>query len=93
MNIDPEMVEEMSSKGTLMLEFAIFWGMYLGNAANDAELQIAEEMKQWETDELSDVFAGWADEYYGKEVSDDIGEFFIRKLLALIIGNAVAEAV
>jgi len=68
----------------IIVQFAVLWGQVIGSSIiSSKEMEIAEEMKQYDSEELLKIFSGWADEYkaLGKE---DTVEFFESKLTDLM---------
>jgi len=70
----------------LIIQFAVLWGLYIGSAMGRKEIELAEEMKEYESDELLDIFSAWAKEFLEKDyVADtDLNEFFEEKLCELM---------
>lgn len=64
----------------LPTQFAILWGMEIGSALSSKELEIANEMKQWDSTELQRLFHAWAYEYTKQNENTDIIEFFQKQL-------------
>lgn len=67
----------------LIVQFAILWGEKIASPWGSKEREIAEEMKQYDTEELLDIFSAWADEYNTSTESDTV-DFFEEKLTDLM---------
>lgn len=64
----------------LVVQFAILWGMDIGSASSLKEVEIANEMKKWNSDELYRLFSEWKDEYLSQDEIEDSVEFFRSKV-------------
>ena len=84
-NDEPVSFEKKVDEGNdLVVQFAILWGMQIGSAFSSKEIEIAEEMKQWDSDELFKLFSAWKTEYFGQDIIEDSAEFFQKKLVELL---------
>ena len=71
----------------LIIQFAILWGEFIGGTVlSSKEMQLAEEMKQYDTEELADIFSDWAKEFLENDyiTDSDSVEFFGEKLCELM---------
>lgn len=68
---------------SLILQFAILWGEKIASPLSSKEREIAEEMKQYETDELLSIFSAWAEKYDTSAESDTV-DFFEEQLTDLM---------
>lgn len=70
----------------LIIQFSILWGEFIGSAASGFEIEWAEEMKQYDTEELFNIFSEWTKEFLEENfVADtDSVEFFGEKLSELM---------
>jgi len=68
----------------LIVQFAVLWGEFIGSAVlSSKEMRLTEEMKQYNLEELLDIFSGWADEFSNSDEEDTV-EFFNEKLADLM---------
>lgn len=63
----------------VIVQFSILWGLKIGNATTEKDLKKAEEMKLYDSEELSKIFINWAKEYQHSN-EDDTVDFFEQKL-------------
>lgn len=69
----------------VIVQFAVLWGQFIGSAMNEVEAKIADEMKQYDSEELLPILSEWAREYFENEYGiEDTVEFFHEKLCELI---------
>lgn len=67
----------------VIVQFAILWGEYIGAACSPEELECAEEMKQYDSEELLNLFSAWASEYLAGDEEDTV-VFFEKKLAGVL---------
>lgn len=67
----------------LIVQFAILWGINIGSAITPGDLEIAECLKAYDSEEALALFTRWAEEYMENDW-DDIYSFFINKLPSII---------
>lgn len=72
--------ESAADNNDLVVQFAILWGMDIGSASSSKEVEIANEMKKWNSDELYRLFSEWKDEYLSQDEIEDSVEFFRSKV-------------
>ena len=72
--------ESATDNNDLVVQFATLWGMDIGSASSSKEVEIANEMKQWNSDELYRLFSEWKDEYLSQDEIEDSVEFFRSKV-------------
>lgn len=63
----------------IIVQFSILWGLKIGNATTEKDLKKAEEMKSYDSEELSKIFINWAKEYQHSNEGDTV-DFFEQKL-------------
>ena len=68
----------------VIVQFAILWGEYIGAACSPEELECAERMKQYDSEELLNLFSAWATEYLKGDEEDTV-DFFNVKLAHLLL--------
>ena len=76
--------DECNTNDDLIVQFAMLWGMQIGSALSAKEIEIAKEMKQWDSTELLQLFSAWKDEYVSQIEKPDICEFFNEKVTDLL---------
>ena len=68
----------------IIVQFAVLWGQFIGSAVlSSKEMRLAEEMKAYDSEELLDIFTGWAQEF-GKSNEEDTVDFFNEKFAELM---------
>ena len=73
-----------NNNNDLLVQFAMLWGMEIGSALSSKEVEIANEMKLWNSDELFSLFSSWKDEYLSQDDLEDSVEFFKEKVTDLL---------
>ena len=68
-----------SSLNDVVVQFAMLWGQTIGSAVFGAEVEVAEDMKQYDSEELLKLLSLWAEEYFAGDNEDTV-EFFETKL-------------
>ena len=63
----------------IIVQFAMLWGMTIGSAISPKEIETAEKMKQYNSEELLQLMSEWAEEYVSANAEDTV-EFFEKKL-------------
>lgn len=74
----------MNENNDLLIQFAILWGHQIGSALSQKEVEIAKEMKLYDSIELYNLFSAWANEYRAQTDIDDSVNFFQIKLTDLL---------
>ncbi len=59
----------------LIVQFAVLWGQTIGSATTPEEIERAEKMKQYDSEELLNIFSSWAEKYSDSNIEDSV-EFF-----------------
>ena len=67
----------------IVVQFALLWGIKIGNTSTRKEQNLAEEMKMYDSQELSSIFTAWSEEYLKGNFTDTV-DFFEEKLKGLI---------
>ena len=67
----------------IIVQFAVLWGIKIGNAFTRKEQNLAEEMKTYDSQELSSIFTAWSEEYLKGNFTDTV-DFFEEKLTNLM---------
>lgn len=67
----------------VIVQFAVLWGMYIGSALTPTETERAKKMKEYDSEELLEIFKGWEIEY-SKSDEEDTVEFFNLMLCTYI---------
>lgn len=70
----------------LVVQFAILWGENIGIAMMSHEEDTYKELQAYDTEELSNIFSEWADEYVNSDC-DDSCDFFNDKFVSLMAKN------
>ena len=65
----------------LLVQFAVLWGNYIGSAHSSTD---ANKMKQWDSEELLNLFSTWKNEYLSQDAIEDSVDFFNKKLSDLL---------
>lgn len=63
----------------LIVQFAVLWGIKLANGSEREK----DELRQWDSEELLDLFTGWLDEYRESDYDDSV-DFFEDKVEELL---------
>ena len=63
----------------LIVQFAVLWGIKLANGSEREK----DELRQWDSKELLDLFTGWLDEYRESDYDDSV-DFFEDKVEELL---------
>ena len=63
----------------IIVQFAILWGQTIGSAITPKEIEIAKDMKHYDSEELFHIFSKWAEEYISSNEEDTVA-FFERQL-------------
>lgn len=71
-----------SNTTDISIQFAVLWGQTIGAALALKEHEIAEQMKQYDSEELSALFAEWKSEFLNCKAEDTV-VFFEGKLAEL----------
>lgn len=66
----------------LIVQFAVLWGIKLA----DGSERERDELRQWDSEELLDLFTGWVDEYRESDYDDSV-DFFEDKIEELLNGE------
>lgn len=64
----------------IIVQFAVLWGQTIGSSLSSKEVEIAEEMKQYDSEELLKILSAWAEEFVAGNEEDTV-EFFEEKLV------------
>ena len=73
-----------NSMNDVIVQFAVLWGQFIGSAVlSSTEMRLAEEMKQYDSEELLEIFTAWADEFHTSSEEDTV-EFFNEMLADLL---------
>ena len=87
-NDEPVSFEEKTDEGNdLIVQFAILWGTEIGLACLSplsSENEKGKEMKQWDSEELCQLFFSWKAEYLNQDAIEDSTDFFHKKLAELL---------
>lgn len=70
----------------LVVQFAILWGENIGIAMMSHEEDTYKELQAYDSEELSNIFSEWADEYVNSDC-DDSCDFFNDKFVSLMAKN------
>ena len=68
----------------IIIQFAILWGQTIGTAITSKEIEIAKDMKQYDSEELFNIFSKWAEEYISNNEEDTV-VFFERQLKSITL--------
>lgn len=63
----------------LIVQFAVLWGIKLANGSEREK----DELRQWDSEELLDLFTAWLDEYRESDYYDSV-DFFEDKVEELL---------
>ena len=63
----------------IILQFARLWGLYEAGGWSKEELELAEKLKGYDSEEMGKVLEKWAEEFYD-EGHEDTVEFFEEKI-------------
>ena len=66
----------------LIVQFAVLWGIKLANGSEREK----DELRQWDSEELLDLFTGWVEEYRESDYDDSV-DFFEDKIEELLNGE------
>jgi hypothetical protein len=77
------MIKGVNFMNDLIVQFAILWGEKIASPWSNKETEVAEEMKQYSSEELLPIFSGWAEDYNMSDESDTV-IFFEEKLTDLM---------
>lgn len=87
-NDEPVSFEDKADEGNdLVVQFAILWGTEIGLACLSPlspESEKGKEMKQWDSEELYQLFSSWKAEYLNQDAIEDSANFFYKKLAELL---------
>lgn len=85
-NDEPICFEEPSynDNSDLIVQFAMLLGMEIGSALSPKEIETAEKLKEWNSEELYKLFSTWTQEYLNQETVEDTVDFFTIKLAELL---------
>lgn len=78
---------QYNDNSDLLVQFAMLWGMEIGSAVSVKEMENAKSMKEWDSQELYELFSTWAQEYLRQNNEEDTVAFFSAKLADLLIMN------
>ena len=56
----------------IVVRFAMLWGETIGSALTPEEIKKAEDMKQYDSEELFNLLSGWAEEYLNGDYDDTV---------------------
>ena len=76
----------------LIVQFAMLWGETIGSASTPEEIERAEDMKQYDSEELLNLLSGWAEEYLSGDFDDTV-DFFNNKVATLGSNNDTSETI
>ena len=68
----------------IIIQFAILWGETIGSATTTAEWEEAKLMKEYDSEDLLQLFSAWKDSYINQNITDDTCEFFEMKRKELL---------
>ena len=71
----------VNDNNDLLVQFAVLWGNHIGSAHSSAD---ANKMKQWDSEELLNLFSAWKNEYLSQDAIEDSVDFFNKKLSDLL---------
>ena len=63
----------------IIVQFAVLWGIKIGSALSTAEMELAKEMKAYDSEELLVLLSEWAKDLITSDEEDTV-EFFEDKL-------------
>jgi len=66
----------------LVVQFAVLWGVKLASGTEKER----DELRQWDSEELLDLFTGWVEEYRESDYDDSV-DFFEDKIEELLNGE------
>lgn len=67
----------------IIVQFAVLWGQFIGSAVFGYEVEEANKLKAYDSEELLKLLTIWAEEYESSD-SDDTVDFFETKLDELL---------
>lgn len=68
----------------IIVQFAVLWGETIGSATTVAEWEEAKIMKEYDSEELFQLFSAWKDSYMNQDIIEDTCEFFESKRKELL---------
>ena len=74
----------------VIVQFAVLWGQTIGSALSVKEIMLANEMKEYDSEELTQLLSVWATEYRNSDEEDTV-EFFQQKLDSLAASFCTKE--
>ena len=66
----------------LVVQFARLWGIHEAGGWSKEEIELAEKLKGYDSEEMTAVLEKWAEEYIEEEFDDTV-EFFEEKIKKL----------
>lgn len=71
----------VNDNNDLLVQFAVLWGNHIGSVHSSTD---ANKMKQWDSEELLNLFSAWKNEYLSQDAIEDSVDFFNKKLSDLL---------
>lgn len=68
----------------IIIQFAMLWGETIGSATTAAEWKEAKVMKEYDSEDLLQLFSAWKDSYINQNLIEDTCEFFEIKRKELL---------
>lgn len=68
----------------IIVQFAVLWGEAIGSATTATEWEESKIMKEYDSEELFQLFNAWKNSYMNQDIIEDTCEFFESKRKELL---------